>query len=89
MGNNNELMQLEAKKKMSGLWVKALVWFVLLMIIGGIVCIILGTLKVAIQAILTVAGILAVMIAVGVAAYYAIRYKYHADRYARSMRKED
>lgn len=78
----------EAKSRMSGLGVKALLWFLALMIIGTIVCVILSVMKVAIQAIMTVATVLAVLVVVGVAAYYAIRYKYHADRYKRALEQE-
>lgn len=76
----------EAKMKISTLGVKALLWFIALMVIGTIICIVLSVLKVAIQAIITVAAVLAVIVVIGVAVYYALRYKYHAERYQRALR---
>lgn len=87
MDNNSlQVRKDEAKMRMSSLGAKALLWFIVLMVTGTIVCIILSVLKVAVQAIITLSAVLAVIVVIGVAVYYAISYKYHADRYRRALR---
>ena len=62
----------EARMKISTLGVKALLWFIALMVIGTILCVILAAAKIAVQTLLAVAGILAVLIAICIAIYLSL-----------------
>lgn len=84
---NTDLQELKKKNDKRSLLVKVLMWFIALSVVGCVVCIILGMLKVAIEAMVITAAILMFVALLCIVGYNRVRQKILEDKLAREERK--
>lgn len=77
----------KAQSDKRGLELKILGWLLGLIIIGSVICLILGILKAAVGALVTIAGILLAIALVIFFIYERIRWRIHLDEYDRRQKK--
>ncbi len=73
----NDYKRIDGRKQSDGkpdsFMIKAVLWFIALCVVGCVVCIILGALKVAIQAVVIAAAVLMFVALIGWVGYEKIR----------------
>lgn len=58
---------------------KLIMWFIVLMAVGTIACIVLGTLRIAVQAVVITGAVLMFIILIGIIAWNSIRNRIRRD----------
>lgn len=84
-----EVDQQEAKYHLQRTGLKLLLWLLGISIVGTIVCIILAALRVALEVMVIVAGVLLVIALLCIVGYNAVKYKVKAHEYQRQLDKQE